>query len=93
MALPTTSMEPLLARLLEYERGEHPPLLTGEEAMVISGLGEGPALGQLLEALAEAQAEGVIRSPAEARQWIAAGHQRSDSLPRRDGDDVPTIPE
>lgn len=60
----------LLARLLEYERGEHPPLLSGQDVMEVSGLTPGPALGEVIEALAEAQADGLIRTPEAALQWL-----------------------
>jgi tRNA nucleotidyltransferase/poly(A) polymerase len=67
-------LERLLDRFLSYERGEHPPLLSGQEVMAITGLSPGPDLGHLIEALAEAQADGVVRTPADARQWVAARH-------------------
>jgi poly(A) polymerase len=65
------TLDALLERLLEYERGEHPPLLSGQEVMAVSGLAAGPALGALMDALAEAQADGLVRTAEEARRWIA----------------------
>ncbi|MGC8903693.1 HDIG domain-containing metalloprotein [Thermus sp.] len=46
------------------------PLLSGEEAMALLGLREGPEVGRALKALLEAQAEGAVRTPEEARAFL-----------------------
>ncbi len=43
-----------------------PPLVTGRDVMALLGLEPGPRIGELLEAVREAQAEGTIRTRAEA---------------------------
>ncbi|MBN1965445.1 MAG: CCA tRNA nucleotidyltransferase [Anaerolineae bacterium] len=43
-----------------------PPLVSGGELMAALGLEPGPQIGALLEAIREAQATGLIHSPAEA---------------------------
>ena len=46
------------------------PLLTGVDVMQALGVGPGPRVGQLLEALREAQAEGLVSSKAEALEYL-----------------------
>jgi len=46
-----------------------PRLVSAEELMRRLQLKPGPLVGQLLEQLAEAQAEGVVRSREEAFWW------------------------
>jgi tRNA nucleotidyltransferase/poly(A) polymerase len=77
-------LEPLLTRLLEYERGEHPPLLTGQEVIAVARIAPGPELGALMDELAEAQADGAIGTPAEARQWVAARYNTEPSSNRQE---------
>lgn len=57
------------------------PLLTGEEVMALLDLRPGPEVGQALSALLEAQAEGEVQTPEEARAfllyWKGNGRQAS----------------
>ncbi len=46
-------------------------LLTGEEIMELTGLPEGPRIGELKEALLEAQVEGLVRTREDAERFIA----------------------
>jgi tRNA nucleotidyltransferase/poly(A) polymerase len=46
------------------------PLLTGDEIITIFGIQEGPAVGQLLEQLREAQAMGEVRTRDEAHALV-----------------------
>jgi tRNA nucleotidyltransferase/poly(A) polymerase len=48
------------------------PLLNGRQIMTECGLKPGPRVGELLEALREAQAIGEVNSEAEARAWLHA---------------------
>ncbi|MEY4744215.1 MAG: hypothetical protein RL272_160 [Candidatus Parcubacteria bacterium] len=68
-----------LARLLDVLRGmaarapeERKPLLSGDEVMSLAGIGPGPEIGRLLEALGEAQLRGEISSAEEAALLIRA---------------------
>jgi len=47
-----------------------PPLVTGDDVMVLLGLRPGPQVGQLLEAVREAQVEGQVRTREEALQFL-----------------------
>jgi hypothetical protein len=42
------------------------PLLSGEDVMEVLGIGEGPEVGKILEAVEKAQAEGKIRTREDA---------------------------
>ena len=61
-----------------HEHGPSPPLLRGDELARELGIAPGPALGEVLEALAQAQFAGEVRTRddalAFARRW-----QQSDS--------------
>ncbi len=46
------------------------PLLSGEEVMALLGLPPGPKVGEALRALLEAQAEGRVKTPEEARAFL-----------------------
>ncbi len=65
----------LAARLLEayfWRRGEAvaPPRLVGGEDLLALGVPQGPRIGELLEALQEAQAEGMVTTREEALAWL-----------------------
>ena len=47
-----------------------PHLLSGEEIMALLGLPAGPRVGEVKEALREAQLEGKLRTAEEAREWV-----------------------
>ncbi len=55
---------------LSYQKQEEERLITGEEVMELLGIGPGPEVGDLLEAVREAQAAGEISTPEEARNFI-----------------------
>lgn len=59
------------------------PLLTGEEVMALLNLRPGPEVGQALSALLEAQAEGGVKTPEEARAFLLywKGNGRQASAP------------
>ncbi|MGC8837211.1 MAG: CCA tRNA nucleotidyltransferase [Anaerolineae bacterium] len=65
----------LAARLLEAyfwrrEEAVSPPrLVTGEDLLAL-GVPQGPRIGELLEALQEAQAEGMVTTREEALAWL-----------------------
>jgi poly(A) polymerase len=66
-------MNSLLVRSIEEEGIVHPPrLLSGHDIMSILGVPEGPAVGQLLEALREAQAAGDVSNRDEALAFAEA---------------------
>lgn len=50
----------------------HPeaPLLSGVEVMRILNLTPGPRIGQLLTAMEEARADGILHTPEEATEWL-----------------------
>jgi len=52
------------------ERVKPAPLLNGRELMAVLGIEPGPAVGDLLEALREAQATGEVQSADEALAWL-----------------------
>ena len=61
----------LLARYIRERESILPPrLVSAEELMRRFKLQPGPLVGQLLEQMAEAQAEGVVRSKEEALWWV-----------------------
>lgn len=65
----------LLALLERYEtfqatEAKMPQLLGGEEIMDILGIAPGPSVGKVLKAMTEAQLNGEITTPTEAKQWI-----------------------
>ena len=47
-----------------------PPLVTGRDVMELLGIPPGPRVGELLEAVREAQAEGHVRTPDDAREFL-----------------------
>jgi putative nucleotidyltransferase with HDIG domain len=47
-----------------------PPLLTGKDVMALLGLEPGPRVGDMLEAVREAQAEGQVRTREEALELL-----------------------
>ncbi len=60
----------LLVRYIRERESILPPrLLSAEELMRRLKLGPGPRVGQLLDQIAEAQAEGMVRSKEEALWW------------------------
>jgi poly(A) polymerase len=64
-------MNSLLVRSSQEPGIVNPPrLLTGDDVMRELGLPAGPAIGELLEALREAQAAGDVRNAEEARAFI-----------------------
>ena len=52
------------------ERVDPAPLLNGRQVMCALGLEPGPKIGELLEALREAQATGAIRTEEDAQAWL-----------------------
>ncbi|NDD27064.1 MAG: CCA tRNA nucleotidyltransferase [Proteobacteria bacterium] len=83
----TASVGDCVAWLLQWRFGGGParcvPLLDGGRIQSILSLGRGPHIGAWLEDLADAQADGVVTSEAEAVAWVrsradqAAGHTPS----------------
>ncbi|WP_027460725.1 HDIG domain-containing metalloprotein [Deinococcus murrayi] len=65
------AFERVLAALEEQPQAPR-PLLTGEEVMALLQLSPGPAVGEALRAVAEAQALGEVRTPEEARAFLQA---------------------
>ncbi|MBB5235077.1 HD domain-containing protein [Deinococcus budaensis] len=55
---------------LEEQPAPPPPLLTGRDVMALLDLPPGPAVGEALRAVAEAQALGEVTSPEEARAFV-----------------------
>lgn len=72
--VPLATIAPLVERYLSPDDPvAHPvPLLSGETIMSALQLAPGPQVGELLTALAIAQAEGCISTPEEALQFAAA---------------------
>ncbi len=58
-----------------YERREQtidpPRLISGRDLMAYFGLEEGPRIGEMLEAVREAQVAGQVRTREEALDWVA----------------------
>ena len=46
------------------------PLLNGHDVMKMLGIGPGPMVGKILEALLEAQTEGIIKTKEEAKKFV-----------------------
>lgn len=69
-AVTSQSLGRVLQGVVRQEAQIAAPLLSGTEVMALCDLKAGPAVGRALEALAEARAEGVIRTPEEAREWL-----------------------
>jgi tRNA nucleotidyltransferase/poly(A) polymerase len=59
----------LLSVVAELEREERPPLLRGDEIAELTGA-EGPRIGELVDALAEEQAAGTVRTRDEAVAFV-----------------------
>lgn len=74
------AFERVLAALEEQPRAPR-PLLTGEAVMGLLHLSPGPAVGEALRAVAEAQALGEVQTPEEARAFLQA-RRAEDSSPR-----------
>ncbi|GMA17538.1 CCA tRNA nucleotidyltransferase [Deinococcus metallilatus] len=62
-------LERVLAAL-EEQPAPPPPLLTGRDVMALLGVPPGPAIGEALRAVAEAQALGEVRDAEEARAFL-----------------------
>ncbi|GAA5533056.1 CCA tRNA nucleotidyltransferase [Deinococcus aluminii] len=62
-------LERVLAAL-EEQPAPPPPLLTGRDVMALLGVPPGPAVGEALRAVAEAQALGEVRDAEEARAFL-----------------------
>jgi poly(A) polymerase len=54
-----------------------PPLLSGTEVMALLELSPGPAVGQWLRRLREAQDLGLLKTPEQAQQWLRQSAQDS----------------
>ncbi|MEO1069463.1 MAG: CCA tRNA nucleotidyltransferase, partial [Cyanobacteria bacterium J06638_6] len=70
--LPETLILPLVERYLTpNDPIAHPqPLITGKDLVQGLALKPGPQIGELLEALAQVQAEGLVSSRDEALTWV-----------------------
>ncbi|MEW6420305.1 MAG: HD domain-containing protein [Deinococcota bacterium] len=55
---------------LEEQPAPPPPLLRGQDVMALLSVPPGPAVGEALRAVAEAQALGEIQTPEEARAFL-----------------------
>jgi tRNA nucleotidyltransferase/poly(A) polymerase len=55
-----------------------PPLLRGNEIASVVGLPPGPEIAALVQELAEARADGLVATPEEARDWLAARKKTID---------------
>jgi len=60
----------MLADQLDRHLRPEEPLLTGEDAMQILNIGPGPRIGQVLEEVQEARADGLLRTREEAAEWL-----------------------
>lgn len=67
----TAAVDRVLAALEEQPAAPR-PLLTGRDVMALLGFPPGPAVGQALREVAEAQALGEVRTPEEARAFLLA---------------------
>lgn len=56
-----------------------PPLLNGRELHEEFGVAAGPEMGRLIAALLEAQVEGAVVTPSEAREWLRRRLEREVS--------------
>ncbi|MBI4571324.1 MAG: HD domain-containing protein [Chloroflexi bacterium] len=71
----------VLTRRREEETIARPQrLLTGDEIMAALAIGPGPAVGRLLDALEEAQADGEVASHDEALAFARRLHEREPAL-------------
>lgn len=76
LPLANNAISPGLAvRLVSYYFHSYRPaegdlLLTGNQVMALLGIGQGPALGGILEALREAEGSGHVTTEAEARDFL-----------------------
>ncbi len=68
-----------LLDLLEEAPPPRKPLLSGEEVMALLGLPPGPKVGEALRALLEAQAEGRVGSPEEARAFLLSWRDEAEA--------------
>ncbi|MEF2280361.1 HD domain-containing protein [Deinococcus sp. YIM 134068] len=66
---------------LEERPTAPPPLLTGEDVMKLLGIPPGPAVGQALREVAEAQALGEVNSSEEARALLLARASQENRVP------------
>jgi poly(A) polymerase len=55
-----------------------PPRLLGGDELIALGYAPGPRFGQILAALEEAQLEGRIRTPEDAKRFVAERYPRSE---------------
>jgi putative nucleotidyltransferase with HDIG domain len=58
------------ARELEKQPEIRPPLLTGDDLQAL-GMKPGPALGRALAEIREKQLQGELKTPDQAREWVA----------------------
>ncbi|HTM67699.1 MAG TPA: HD domain-containing protein [Candidatus Binatia bacterium] len=70
------TLRALLATLREMEDREEaaPSLLTGDDVMAMTGMGPGPGVGKLLDALKEAQLRGEVADIDHAKELIRGLH-------------------
>lgn len=66
----TAAHAELLDEALRRHFWPEPPLLTGIEVMQLLNIGPGPKIGQALEEVEEARADGVFHTKAEAVKWL-----------------------
>jgi tRNA nucleotidyltransferase (CCA-adding enzyme) len=80
MGVEVAAIEPLVQRFLTLsDPVAHPvPPLTGRDLMTVLQLSPGPQIGQLLEAVQLAQAEGQVHSYQEALDFARASLQKGD---------------
>jgi hypothetical protein len=62
--------EELLERALQRHFWPEPPLLSGIEVMQLLCLEPGPRVGQVLEEIEEARADGLLRTHEDAVNWL-----------------------
>ena len=62
--------ELMLGMAEEARAAERPPLLRGEDVMAVFGLRPGPEVGRLLARAREAQALGLVSTPADALHYL-----------------------
>jgi poly(A) polymerase len=60
----------LLEEAIRRQLWPEPPLLSGVEVMQLLRLEPGPAVGRAIGELEDARADGLIRTPEEAAQWL-----------------------
>jgi hypothetical protein len=66
----TTAHAELLDEALRRHFWPEAPLLTGLEVMQLLNVGPGPQIGQALEEIEEARADGVLHTKGEAVEWL-----------------------